>query len=102
SESTSNAPTSGVGPVPSGYEGSAYPVPDGSGGAHVNEVAEPTMFMLANSWYLGVNIPGKPRVFTPYAGGMGTYRKKCNEVADDDYEGFILDYGNRERTKLAT
>ncbi len=57
---------------------------------HVNEVAEPTMFMQANSWYLGANIPGKPRVFMPYAGGVGTYRKKCNEVADNGYEGFIL------------
>ncbi|MCH8087383.1 MAG: NAD(P)/FAD-dependent oxidoreductase, partial [Chloroflexi bacterium] len=69
---------------------------------HVNKVVEPQMYMLANSWYLGANIPGKPRVFTPYAGGMGTYRKKCNEVVDNDYEGFILDYGNREKAKLAT
>ena len=66
-------------------------------GAHVNEVAEPTMFMLATSWYLGFNIPGKPRVFTPYAGGIGTYRKKCNEVADNGYEGFVLDSGSREK-----
>ena len=62
---------------------------------HVNEVAEPTMFMQANSWYLGANIPGKPRVFMPYAGGVGTYRKKCNEVADNGYEGFILGAGRR-------
>ena len=58
--------------------------------SHVNEVAEPTMFMLANSWYLGANIPGKPRVFMPYAGGLGTYREKCNDIADVGYEGFIL------------
>ncbi|HIM82090.1 MAG TPA: hypothetical protein EYM54_18545 [Dehalococcoidia bacterium] len=63
--------------------------------SHVNEAAEPTMFMLANSWYLGANIPGKPRVFMPYAGGVGNYRKKCNEVADNGYEGFILDSGSR-------
>ena len=69
---------------------------------HVNKVVEPQMYMLANSWYLGANIPGKPRVFTPYAGGMGTYRKKCNEVVDNDYEGFILDYGNREKAALST
>ncbi len=62
---------------------------------HVNEVAAPTMFMQANSWYLGANIPGKPRVFMPYAGGVGTYRKKCNEVADNGYEGFILGAGRR-------
>ncbi len=59
-------------------------------GEHLNELAEQTLYPLANSWYLGANIPGKPRVFTPYAGGVGTYRKKCNEVADAGYEGFIF------------
>ena len=63
--------------------------------SHVNEAAEPTMYLLANSWYLGANIPGKPRVFMPYAGGVGNYRKKCNEVAETGYEGFILGTGNR-------
>ena len=58
--------------------------------SHGNKVAESTMYVLANSWYLGANIPGKPRVFMPYAGGVGTYREKCNEVVDNDYEGFIL------------
>ncbi|MYE54678.1 MAG: NAD(P)/FAD-dependent oxidoreductase [Chloroflexi bacterium] len=65
--------------------------------SRVNEVAEPTMFMLANSWYLGANIPGKPRVFMPYAGGLGTYREKCNEIADNGYQGFILGSGSRRR-----
>ncbi len=69
--------------------------------AHVNEVAEPTMFMLANSWYLGANIPGKPRVFMPYAGGVGAYRKRCNEIADNGYEGFILDGEYQERVSEA-
>ena len=63
--------------------------------AHVNKVAEPTMYMLADSWYLGANIPGKPRIFMPYAGGVGSYREKCNEIADNDYEGFILSAGVR-------
>ena len=69
--------------------------------SHVKQAVEPTMFMLANSWYFGANIPGKPRVFTPYSGGMGTYRKKCNEIADNDYEGFILHSGSREKSPLA-
>ncbi len=69
--------------------------------SHVNKVAEPTMFMLANSWYLGANIPGKPRVFMPYAGGVGAYREKCDEIADNGYEGFIL-AGSRSTSKLAT
>jgi cation diffusion facilitator CzcD-associated flavoprotein CzcO len=58
--------------------------------AHVNEVADQTMFMLADSWYLGANIPGKPRVFMPYPGGVGLYREKCDEVAAAGYEGFHL------------
>jgi cation diffusion facilitator CzcD-associated flavoprotein CzcO len=57
---------------------------------HVNEVASQTMFMLADSWYLGANIPGKPRVFMPYPGGVGTYRKKCDEVTGSGYQGFSL------------
>ncbi len=57
---------------------------------HVNEVAEPTMFMHANSWYLGANIPGKPRVFMPYAGGVGAYRQHCDKVVANGYEGFTL------------
>ena len=39
---------------------------------------------------MGVNIPGKPRVFTPYVGGVGVYREKCDEVAAKGYEGFVL------------
>ena len=70
--------------------------------SHVNRVAEATMYVLANSWYLGANIPGKPRVFMPYAGGLGTYRQKCNEVAENDYEGFILDSVSREKAARAT
>jgi cyclohexanone monooxygenase len=66
--------------------------------SHVNKVAESTMYMLADSWYLGANIPGKPRVFMPYAGGVGTYREKCNEVVDNGYEGFILNAGARQLT----
>ena len=58
--------------------------------AHVNDIASQTMFMLADSWYLGANIPGKPRVFMPYPGGVGAYRQKCDEVAAAGYEGFTL------------
>ena len=62
--------------------------------AHVNELAEQTMFMLADSWYLGANIPGKPRVFMPYPGGVGTYRQKCDEVTQAGYEGFKVSAGD--------
>ena len=46
--------------------------------------------MAKHSWYLGANIPGKPRVFMPYAGGMVRYREICAEVAANGYEGFGL------------
>ncbi len=57
---------------------------------HVQELAERTLYMKANSWYLGANVPGKPRVFLPYLGGHGAYRKKCDDVAAADYAGFVL------------
>ncbi|MCZ8133300.1 MAG: NAD(P)/FAD-dependent oxidoreductase [Steroidobacteraceae bacterium] len=56
--------------------------------AHVNEVADTTLFPKANSWYTGANIPGKPRVFMPYVGGVGPYREICDGVAKKGYEGF--------------
>jgi len=55
---------------------------------HVNEVANTTLYPKAGSWYLGANIPGKPRVFMPYAAGVGVYREVCDKVAANDYEGF--------------
>ncbi|MGE0298782.1 MAG: flavin-containing monooxygenase [Pseudonocardia sp.] len=57
---------------------------------HVNAIASATLYPRANSWYMGANVPGKPRVFMPYAGGVGEYRKKCDAVADNGYEGFSL------------
>jgi cyclohexanone monooxygenase len=61
-------------------------------GEHVNDVARGTMFTAAscNSWYLGANIEGKPRVFLPYVGGLTTYMERCREVAAHGYEGFVL------------
>ncbi len=57
---------------------------------HVNEVANGTLYPKGKSWYLGANVPGKPRVFMPYVGGVGVYRDKCDEVAANDYEGFTF------------
>jgi len=57
---------------------------------HVNQVGDFTLYPRANSWYMGANIPGKPRVFLPYVGGVGVYRQKCDEVAARGYEGFTL------------
>jgi cyclohexanone monooxygenase len=58
--------------------------------AHVNEVAHRTLYPQANSWYMGANVPGKPRVFMPYIGGVGAYREICEKVAANNYEGFRL------------
>ena len=57
---------------------------------HVNQVADATLYPLANSWYVGANIPGKPRVFMPYVAGLDKYRKICDEIAAKGYEGFVL------------
>lgn len=58
--------------------------------AHVNEVAQGTLYPQANSWYMGANIPGKPQIFMPYIGGVGAYRQICNDVAAKGYEGFAM------------
>ncbi len=58
----------------------------------VNEAARATLLSeVEHSWYLGANVPGKPRVFMPYAGGMTRYRAICDGVAANGYEGFELD-----------
>jgi len=57
--------------------------------AHVNSVADTTVYPSCNSWYLGANIPGKPRVFMPLV-GFPPYVEKCDEVAAKGYEGFAI------------
>ena len=61
--------------------------------AHSNETAYSTLYPKAASWYMGANIPGKPRVFLPYIGGVSAYRDKCNEIAEQGYNGFVFDAG---------
>jgi len=60
-------------------------------GRHVAELSASTLFSRANSWYVGANVPGKPRVFIPYVGGVGPYWKTIQQIADDGYEGFTID-----------
>jgi len=58
---------------------------------HVAEAAERTLFLKAqSSWYLGANIDGKKRVFMPYAGGFGNYRKYLDDAALMGYPGLVL------------
>ncbi|MFN0316997.1 MAG: flavin-containing monooxygenase [Burkholderiales bacterium] len=67
---------------------------------HVNDVANATLYPLANSWYMGANIPGKPRVFMPYVGGVPAYTKRVQESVKKGYEGFIL-MNVRQDSKVA-
>lgn len=57
---------------------------------HVAEVGAHTLFPTAESWYMGSNVPGKPRVFYAYIGGVGLYRQTCDQIAASGYEGFTL------------
>ena len=59
-------------------------------GAHVQELANDTLFPQTDSWYLGANIPGNPQVFLPYIGGFGTSRGLCDVVANYCTEGFVM------------
>jgi cyclohexanone monooxygenase len=58
---------------------------------HVRDVGDASLYPRARSWYMGANIPGKPRVLLPYVGGVGRYRERCDEVAESGYAGFLLD-----------
>jgi len=55
---------------------------------HSNEVGMSTLYPLANSYYMGTNVPGKARAFLPYIGGVGPYRKICDDIAAQGYKGF--------------
>ncbi len=58
--------------------------------AKVNSAAQATLFLSCNSWYLGANVPGKPRQFMPLVGGFAAYSALCDEVAQQGYPGFKL------------
>ena len=58
--------------------------------ATVNEAAAETLLPQASSsWYLGANVPGKPRVFMPYVAKIGAYRRECDAAAESGYAGFV-------------
>ena len=54
------------------------------------QIADATMIPQTDSWWVGANIPGKKRILYPFLGGMPMYRGKCDEVAANSYEGFVL------------
>ncbi|MDG2302833.1 MAG: NAD(P)/FAD-dependent oxidoreductase [Gammaproteobacteria bacterium] len=55
---------------------------------HINNIADTTIYPTCNSWYLGANIPGKPRIFMPYVGGFQRYERKCKAVQAENYAGY--------------
>ena len=57
---------------------------------HHDEVANSTLMVTTNSWYMGSNVDGKPRRLLSYIGGAGNYRQICEEVKKSGYEGFVL------------
>ncbi|MBP2473140.1 cation diffusion facilitator CzcD-associated flavoprotein CzcO/acetyl esterase/lipase [Crossiella equi] len=67
-------------------------------GEHVATAASFTVYPLADTWYSGANIDGKPRAFMPYAGGIGTYRRISDDVAAKGYPGFV-EHGGAAATK---
>ena len=68
------------------------PTPEAERGwvAHVNERAQETLYPLARSYYNGDEVPGKPRVFMPYVGGVRGYRRIMEKVVADGYDGFEM------------
>ncbi|HWO94620.1 MAG TPA: NAD(P)/FAD-dependent oxidoreductase [Dehalococcoidia bacterium] len=57
---------------------------------HANQIANMTLLLQTDSWWVGANIPGKKRIAYPYVGGLGNYRKVCDDVAANGYKGFEL------------
>ncbi len=57
---------------------------------HAAELGELMVYRSASSWYVGANVEGKARVVLPYLGGVGPFRAKCEQVAQDGYTGFVL------------
>jgi cyclohexanone monooxygenase len=58
---------------------------------HSTEVANATLYPQTNSWYVGANIPGKPRRFSVYLGGFSSYRAHCDLIAERGYQGFAFE-----------
>ena len=72
----------------------ASPEAEAAWSEHVRAAVTPTLMPHANSWYMGANVPGKPRMFMPYAGGLNTYAAICNTVVAKGYEGFVIGNGD--------
>jgi cyclohexanone monooxygenase len=76
----------------------AEPDAQGAWTAEVRQVADMTLYPRANSWYMGANVPGKPRVFLAYVGGFDLYQDRCAQVVGDGYAGLRFTPGPKART----
>jgi cyclohexanone monooxygenase len=66
---------------------------------HVRAEGEATLYPRARSWYMGANVPGKPRVLLPYVTGVGAYRRECDRIVENGFEGFAVGaFGRRDET----
>jgi cyclohexanone monooxygenase len=74
----------------------ADPAAEAEWAEHTGEVANRTLYPKANSWYVGANVPGKPRVFMAYIAGFDVYQDRCAEIAKDDYAGFRMSRASAE------
>jgi cyclohexanone monooxygenase len=69
---------------------------------HVREEGEATLYPRAKSWYMGANVPGKARVLLPYVTGVGAYRRECDRIVENDFEGFAVGRPARRDAALRT
>jgi cyclohexanone monooxygenase len=69
---------------------------------HVREEGEATLYPRAKSWYMGANVPGKPRVLLPYVTGVGAYRRECDRIVENGFEGFAVGRPARRDAALRT
>jgi cyclohexanone monooxygenase len=69
---------------------------------HVREVGEATLYPKAKSWYMGANVPGKPRVLLPYVAGVGAYRQECERIVGNGFEGFTLGAHEQRAAAVST
>ena len=67
----------------------------------VTDLANATLFPRTDSWWMGANIPGKPRQFCSHLGGPN-YFQRINEVADEGYEGFVFEKERSAPTRVRT
>ncbi len=79
----------------------ATPEAEANWSRHCKEVADTTLLPQGESWYTGANIPGKQRGFPIYLGGVGTFRKLCDNVSAKGYEGFSLTREAAQSTEAA-